>query len=55
MLQALSILFALVAVACIAAAVALTVRGEPEPRTGFVLRAGAVLCFATAVVLNVVR
>jgi hypothetical protein len=53
-LQALSIAFALAAVACVAAAVVLTVRGEGE-RRGFGLRIAAVCCFAIAVVLNVLR
>ena len=54
MLQALSIVFASAAVACIAAAVVLMVRGEGE-RRGFGLRIAAVACFAVAVVLNVAR
>jgi hypothetical protein len=53
-LQALSIAFALAAVACMAAAVVLMVRGEGE-RQGFGLRIAALCCFAIAVVLNVVR
>jgi hypothetical protein len=53
-LQALAIVFALAAVACIGAAIVLMVRGERE-RVGFGLRIAAVACFAIAVVLNVVR
>ena len=55
MLQALSIAFALTAVACIGVAVAMTVRGESDARTGFILRIAAAVCFAIAVVLNVLR
>jgi hypothetical protein len=54
-LQALSIVFALAAVACMALAIAGTVRGDAGARSGFVLRTGAVACFAIAVVLNVAR
>jgi hypothetical protein len=54
-LQAISIGFALAAVACIALAVALTVRGDPDERRGFALRLTAVACFAIAVVVNVLR
>jgi hypothetical protein len=53
-LQALAIVFALAAIACIGAAIVLMVRGERE-RAGFGLRIAAVACFAIAVVLNVVR
>lgn len=55
MLQALSIVFALAAVACIAVAVASMIRGDSPASNGFVLRIAAVACFAIAVVLNVVR
>jgi hypothetical protein len=54
-LQALSIVFALAAVACMAVAIAGAVRGDMRARAGFLLRAAAVLCFAIAVVLNVAR
>jgi hypothetical protein len=54
-LQVLSIVFALAAVVCMGLAIAGTVQGGAEPRTGFLLRAGAVFCFAIAVVLNVAR
>ena len=54
MLRALSIVFALGAVACICAAIVLMVRGEGE-RRGYGLRIAAVVCFGIAVVLNVLR
>jgi hypothetical protein len=54
-LPALSIVFALAAVACMALAIAGMVRGDTGAREGFVLRLAAVGCFAIAVVLNVLR
>jgi hypothetical protein len=54
-LQALSIVFALAAVAFMVLAIAGSVRGDTEARTGFLLRAAAVACFAIAVVLDVAR
>ena len=54
MLQALSVLFAVAAVGCIAAAIVLMVRDEGQ-RRGYGLRIAAVVCFGIAVVLNVVR
>lgn len=54
-LQALAILFALAAVLCIVAAVAMTVRGDANERRGYALRVAAVVCFALAVLLNVLR
>jgi hypothetical protein len=53
-LQALAIAFAVAAVAFIAGAIVLMVRGEQE-RRGYELRIAAVVCFAIAVVLNAVR
>jgi hypothetical protein len=54
-LQALSIAFALAAVAFMAVAIWGMVTGDADARRGFVLRTAAVLCFAAAVVLNVAR
>jgi predicted membrane-bound mannosyltransferase len=54
-LQAFAIAFSVVAVLCIAAAIAMTVRGDDNDRRGYLLRATAVVCFALAVVLNVLR
>jgi hypothetical protein len=54
-LQALSIAFAVAAVALMALAIAGMVTGNAGPRRGFVLRTAAVLCFAAAVILNVAR
>ncbi len=45
--------FALVAVACMTVAIVGMVTGRPGDRAGWVFRAAAVLCFATAVVLNI--
>ena len=45
-------LFALVAVACMTLAIVGMVTGHPGDRAGLALRAGAVLCFLVAVVLN---
>jgi hypothetical protein len=55
MLQALSIVVALAAALCIAAAIAMMVRRDPDERRGYVLRIGAVVCFGLAVLLNVLR
>jgi hypothetical protein len=46
-------LLALIAVACMSAAIVGMVTGRPGDRTGFVLRAAALACFVLAVVLNV--
>ena len=54
MLRALAIVFALVAAACIVVAIAMVVRGDDD-RWGYVVRIAAVVCFAIAVVLNVLR
>ena len=53
-LRVLSALFALAAVICMIAAIAGMVTNRQSPMTGFALRAGAVGCFAIAVVLNVI-
>jgi hypothetical protein len=46
-------LLALIAVGCMSLAIIGMVTGRPGDRAGFALRAAAVLCFALAVVLNV--
>ncbi len=53
MLRVLAAVFALVAVVCMTAAIVGMATGRPGDRAGWILRAAAVLCFATAVVLNV--
>ena len=53
-LRAVAAVLALVAVACMTAAGWGMVTGRPGARAGWVLRAAALLCFATAVVLNVI-
>jgi hypothetical protein len=54
LIHALSIAFALVAAGCIVVAIAMVVRGDDD-RWGYVVRIAAVVCFAIAVVLNVLR
>ncbi len=51
--RALAAAFALAAIACMTVAIVGMVTGRPGARIGGLLRAIAVLCFATAVVLNV--
>ncbi len=51
-MRVLAALFALVAVACMTLAIVGMVTGRPGDRAGLALRAAAVLCFVTAVVLN---
>jgi hypothetical protein len=46
-------LFALIAVACICLAIVGMVTGRPSDRAGYWLRAGALLSFGLAVLLNV--
>ena len=53
MLRVLAALFALVAVVCMTVAIVGMVTGRPGDRGGFLVRAAAVLCFVTAVVLNI--
>jgi hypothetical protein len=53
LLRALAAGFALVAVVCMTLAIVGMVTGRPGDRAGWFIRAAAVLCFATAVVLNV--
>jgi hypothetical protein len=52
-LRVLAAIFALIAVAFMTVAIIGMVTGRPGNRAGFVVRAAAVLCFATAVVLNI--
>ena len=52
MLRVLSVLFATAAAGCMVVAIAGMVTGRQSARTGFLLRAGAVVCFGIAVALN---
>ena len=52
-MRALAAAFALVAVACMTVAIVGMVTGRPGDRAGWFIRAAAVACFATAVVLNI--
>jgi len=51
-LRALAGVLALIAIGCLCAAVVGMVTGRPSDRTGWLLRALAVVCFAGAVALN---
>jgi hypothetical protein len=53
-MRALAVIFAAVAVICMIFAIAGMVTGRPSDRAGFAIRAIAVVCFAIAVVLNIV-
>jgi hypothetical protein len=53
-LRVLAAIFALVAVVLMTVAIIGMVTGRPGDRAGYVVRAAAVLCFVTAVVLNIV-
>ena len=53
-MRTLSILFAFVAVLCMILAIAGMVTGRPGDRAGLLVRVLAVVCFGTAVALNVV-
>ncbi len=53
MLRVLAAIFALVAVVLMTVAIIGMVTGRPGDRAGYVVRAAAVLCFVTAVVLNI--
>jgi hypothetical protein len=53
MLHALAIAFALIAAACIVAAVAGMATGRQSARSGWLVRMAALVCFVAAVVLNV--
>ena len=55
MLRALAIAFAAVAAALIIAAIVGMVTGRQSARTGWLVRVLALVCFAAAVILNVVR
>ena len=54
MLRAVAAAFALIAVTCITVAIVGMVTGRPGDRAGMLIRAAAVVCFAIAVVLNIV-
>jgi hypothetical protein len=51
--RAVAAVFALIAVACMTVAIVGMVTGRPGDRAGWFIRAAAVVCFATAVVLNI--
>jgi hypothetical protein len=51
--RVLAAVFALVAVICMTLAIVGMVTGRPGDRAGMVVRIVAVVCFATAVVLNI--
>jgi hypothetical protein len=51
--RALAAVFALIAVACMSLAIVGMVTGRPGDRVGWLLRAGALACFAITVALNV--
>jgi predicted membrane protein len=53
MLRALAIVFALIAAGCMIVAIAGMATGRQSPRTGWLVRALAVVCFGAAVGLNV--
>ena len=52
-MRALAAVFALVAVVCMTVAIVGMVTGRPGDRAGTLIRVIAVLCFVTAVVLNI--
>jgi hypothetical protein len=52
-LRVLAAVFALIAVCCMTVAIVGIVTGRPGDRAGVVIRIAAVLCFVTAVVLNI--
>ena len=52
-MRVLAAMFALIAVACMSVAIVGMVTGRPGDRAGLIVRAAAVLCFVTAVVLNI--
>ena len=54
MLRVLAALLALIAVGCMSLAIVGMVTGRPGDRMGGLIRGLAVLCFAAAVVLNVI-
>ena len=52
-MRVLAALFALVAVVCMTLAIVGMVTGRPGDRAGVLVRVAAVVCFLTAVVLNI--
>ena len=52
-MRALAAVFALVAILCMTVALVGMATGRPGDRAGWLIRMAAVLCFATAVVLNI--
>lgn len=52
-MHAAALILALVAAVCMIGAIVGMVTGRPSDRAGWALRAGAVVCFAIAVVLNI--
>jgi hypothetical protein len=54
-MQALALILALIAVACMIVAIGGMVTGRPSDRTGWLVRAVAVICFAAAVIVNTAR
>jgi hypothetical protein len=52
MLRAFAVVFGVIAVGCMVAAIIGMVTGRPGARMGGLIRALAVLCFVVAVVLN---
>ena len=52
-MHTLAILFALAAAALMILAIASMVTGRPGDRAGLAIRAGALLCFVAAVILNI--
>jgi hydroxyethylthiazole kinase-like sugar kinase family protein len=52
-MRALAVVFAVIAVGCMVAAIVGMVTGRPGDKLGGLLRVLAVLCFAAAVALNV--
>jgi hypothetical protein len=53
-LRVLSVLFASGAMVCMGFAIAGMINHRQTPLTGYWLRVGALACFATAVILNVI-
>ena len=53
-MRVLAAVFALIAVVCMTVALVGMATGRPGDRAGTLIRIAAVLCFATAVVLNIV-
>jgi hypothetical protein len=52
-LRALAVGFAVIAVACMVAATVGMAIGNQSARTGWIVRAVALVCFVTAVILNI--